>query len=159
MLGVGDTTNSMKRMLTMPAWLLLGLIVCLPGCPNKPSKPLVLTEQVGNIPVEFSSRNCRLPILSTPPTEPHEVLARIKTYGNAKTKKKEMHNMLRGEACAIGAQALVVQQLKTGEFEDEISVQHKGFSTGRDYTSRAEYTYQLIGLAIRYKTESASTQK
>ena len=159
MLGVGGATENMKHMPKMQAGMLLGLIVCLVGCPNKPTKPLVLTEQVGNIPVEFASRNCRLPILSAPPTEPHEVLARIKTYGNPKTKKKEMRNMLRGEACALGAQALVVQQLKTGEFEDEISVQHMGFSTDRDYTSRAEYTYQLIGLAIRYKTESASAQK
>ena len=148
-----------KRNIVHWAWLPLGLVFFLPGCPNKPTRPLVLTEQVGTLPVKFSPRNCRLPILSDRPAEPHEVIARIKTYGNAKTKKKDMNEMLRGEACAIGAQALVVQQLKTGEFEDEISIQHAGFSTDRDYTSRAAYEYQLIGLAIRYTIGSSSGQK
>lgn len=147
-----------KRNITSGDWLLLGLALLLLGCPNKPVHPLVLTEQVGTLPVHFSSRDCRLPILFDRPAEPHEVIARIKTYGNPKTKKRAMTEMLHGEACALGAQALVVEPLKTGEFEDEISVQHRGYSTDRDYTSRAEYQYQLIGLAIRYTAKSMSAQ-
>ena len=143
-----------KRYITYADWLPLGLTLLVLGCANKPVQPLVLTEQVGTLPAQFSSRDCGLPILSDPPAEPHEVIARIKTYGNPKTKKTDMTEMLRGEACALGAQALVVQPLKTGEFEDEISVQHAGYSTNRDYTSRAEYQYQLIGLAIRYTAKS-----
>lgn len=121
------------------------------GCANRPTKPLVLTEQVGELPVQFASRHCQIPVLSAPPPQPYEVIARVKTYGNPGTDPAEMRNALHGEACAIGAQAVIVQPMKEGEFEDSISVQHLGYSTDRDYTSTAEYAFQLIGLAIRYK--------
>jgi hypothetical protein len=121
------------------------------ACVNRPTKPLVLTEQVGELPVQFSSQNCSIPVLSTLPLQPHEVIARIKTYGNPGTEQSAMQEALHKEACAIGAQAVVIQPLKEGEFEDSISVTHLGYSTDRDYTSRADYAYQIIGLAIRYK--------
>lgn len=123
----------------------------LVACSNRPTEPLVLTEQVGELPVQFSSRNCSIPILHVPPVEPHEVIARIKTYGNPGTEPNAMQGLLHQEACAIGAQAVVIQPMKEGQFEDSISVQHLGYSTDRDYTSSAEYAYQIIGLAIRYK--------
>ncbi|MGE0679695.1 MAG: hypothetical protein AB7P69_02140 [Candidatus Binatia bacterium] len=126
-------------------------LLILAACSNRPTKPLVLTEQVGELPVQFSSPNCSIPILNAPPTEPHEVIARIKTYGNPGTEPTAMRGMLHQEACAIGAQAVIVQPLKEGQFEDSISVQHLGYSTDRDYTSSADYAYQIIGLAIRYK--------
>jgi hypothetical protein len=63
----------------------------------------------------------------------------------------ELRNSLYREACAIGAQAVILQSMKEGEFEDTISVTHLGYSTDRDYTSTAEYAFQLVGLAIRYK--------
>jgi hypothetical protein len=134
-------------------WRGLGLLLLLSlaACPNRPTKPLVLTEQVGELPVQFSSPNCAIPILNAPPTQPHEVIARIKTYGNPGTEPDAMRGMLHQEACAIGAQAVIIQPIREGQFEDSISVQHLGYSTDRDYTSSAEYAYQIIGLAIRYK--------
>ncbi len=35
------------------AWLLLALGITI-GCANRPTKPLVLTEQVGEMPVQFT---------------------------------------------------------------------------------------------------------
>lgn len=131
--------------------LIFILPLLLAACPNRPTKPLVLTEQVGEIPVQFSSRNCLIPTLTAPPTQPHEVFARIKTYGNPGTEPGAMQEALHREACAIGAQAVIVQAMREGAFEDSVSIQHLGFSTDRDYTSTADYAYQLIGLAIRYK--------
>ena len=127
------------------------LFPVLSACPNRPTKPLVLTEQVGALPVQFSSQNCKIPVLKTAPSEPYEVIARVKTYGNPGTTQAEMDNALHREACAIGAQAVIVQQAKEGEFADEISMTHLGFSNTRDYTSTAEYAFQIVGLAIRYK--------
>jgi hypothetical protein len=121
------------------------------GCGQRPTKPLVLTEQVGELPVQFTSPQCQIPVLSAPPTQPYEVIARVKTYGNPGTDTAEMRDALHREACAIGAQAVIVQPLKEGEFEDSISATHLGYSNTRDYTSTAEYAFQLIGLAIRYK--------
>lgn len=126
-------------------------LLTLAACANRPTKPLVLTEQVGELPVQFSSPNCSIPILNAPPAEPHEVIARIKTYGNPGTEPNAMQGMLHQEACAIGAQAVIIHPMTEGQFEDSISVQHLGYSTDRDYTSSAEYAYQIIGLAIRYK--------
>jgi len=123
----------------------------LVACANRPSKPLVFTEQVGALPVQWVSPHCNIPMLSVPPTQPYEVIARVKTYGNAETEPEAMRTAIRHEACALGAQAVILQPVKRGEFEDTISVTHLGYSTDRDYSSTAEYAYQLIGLAIRYK--------
>jgi hypothetical protein len=128
--------------------LALALLV---SCANRPTKPLVLTEQVGELPVQWTSPHCQIPILSVPPTQSYEVIARVKTYGNPGTEPSAMQDALYREACAIGAQAVIVEPMKHGEFEDSISVQHQGYSTDRDYTSTADYAFQLIGLAIRYK--------
>ena len=127
------------------------LLLTLAACPNRPTKPLVLTEQVGELPVQFSSPHCSIPVLHSPPPQSHEVIARIKTYGNPGMEPGVMEEMLHQEACALGAQAVIIQPRKEGQFEDSISVQHHGYSTDRDYTSSAEYAYQIIGLAIRYK--------
>ena len=127
------------------------LLVLLAACGQRPTKPLVLTEQVGELPVQFTSQNCQIPILSSPPGQPYEVIARVKTYGNPGTDMEEMRTLLHREACAIGAQAVIVQPLKEGEFEDSISTTHVGYSNIRDYTSTAEYAFQIVGLAIRYK--------
>ena len=137
---------------------LLVLLIAV-GCANRPTKPLVLTEQVGEMPVQFTPSQCQIPMLSAPPSQPYEVIARVKTYGNPGTDPAEMRNALHREACAIGAQAVIVQAMKEGEFEDSISVTHYGYSTDRDYTSTAEYAFQLIGLAIRYKPGSLAPQQ
>ena len=123
------------------------------GCVSRPTKPLVLTEQMGALPVEFSAADCKIPLLSSPPALPYEVIARVKTYGNQGTGTESLHAALHREACALGAEAVILERLKAGEFQDEISVQHMGASTPRDYTSRADYEFQLVGLAIRYKRQ------
>ena len=106
---------------------------------------------MGALPVEFIATNCRIPILSSPPALPHEVIARVKTYGNQGTGMEAMQNALHREACSIGAEAIILERMKAGEFQDETTVQHTGMSTVRDYRSRADYEFQLVGLAIRYK--------
>lgn len=121
------------------------------ACANRPTTPLVLTEQVGELPVQFSTQACAIPVLTTLPSQPHEVIARIKTYGNPGMEQNAMQDALHKEACALGAQAVVIQPLKEGQFEDSVSVTHLGYSTDRDYTSRADYAYMIVGLAIHYK--------
>ncbi len=140
--------NALKMLLTV-------LVGCaLAGCASRPTKPLVLTEQVGALPVEFTTTNCNIPILSSPPTLPHEVIARVKTYGNQGTGMEAMQKALHREACALGAEAIVLQRMKAGEFQDEVTVQHMGASSARDYRSRSDYEFQLVGLAIRYTQQN-----
>ena len=62
-----------------------------------------------------------------------------------------MQNALHREACSIGAEAIILERMKAGEFQDETTAQHASMSTVRDYRSRADYEFQLVGLAIRYK--------
>jgi hypothetical protein len=149
------TTDKMQRerlhcAAEVSVWLLL-IAVLLGGCANRPTKPLVLTEQVGELPVQFSSARCQIPVLTSPPQQPYDVIARVKTYGNPGTEIAQMREALHREACALGAQAVILQPMKQGEFEDTVAVTHFGYSTDRDYKSTTEYAFQLIGLAIRYK--------
>ena len=71
------------------------------GCVSRPTKPLVLTEQMGALPVEFTTTNCKIPLLSSPPTLPYEIIARVKTYGNQGTGAESLHAALHREACAL----------------------------------------------------------
>ncbi len=127
------------------------LLLLLAACGQRPTKPLVLTEQVGELPVQFRAPDCQIPVLAAPPGQPYEVIAQVKSYGNPGTDIAEMRTLLHREACTIGAQAVIVQPLKEGAFTDEVSATHLGYSNTRDYTSTAEYAFQMIGLAIRYK--------
>lgn len=138
---------------TVRVILAIVAVSMLGGCVSRPTKPLVLTEQMGALPVEFSAADCKIPLLSSPPALPYEVIARVKTYGNQGTGADRLHAALHREACAIGAEAVILERLKAGEFQDEINVQHSGARTPRDYTSRADYEFQLVGLAIRYKQQ------
>lgn len=142
---------SLTRYTTALAPILAGCTLL--GCVSRPTRPLVLTEQVGELPVEFSAADCTIPILSDPPDAPHEIIARVKTYGNQGTGMAPMQDALLREACSIGAEAIVLQRLRAGEFADEVTVQHQGASTARDYRSRSDYEFQLVGLAIRYTAE------
>jgi len=141
----------MSNQRLFPIGIFVLLVLLLSACPNRPTKPLVLTEQVGELPVQFSSQECNIPVLKTAPSEPYEVIAQVKTYGNPGTDQAEMDEALHREACAIGAQAVIVQKKQEGEFADEVSTTHLGYSNIRDYTSTAEYAFQIVGLAIRYK--------
>ncbi len=145
----------MRLPLTRYTTALVSLLVgcTLVGCVSRPTRPLVLTEQVGELPVEFSAADCTIPVLSDTPDAPHEVIARVKTYGNRGTGMAPMRDALLREACAIGAEAIVLQGLRAGEFADEVTVQHLGASTVRDYRSRSDYEFRLVGLAIRYTAE------
>src|SRR2546423_9299825 len=96
------------------AWVVLALASAA-GCANRPTKPLVLTEQVGELPVQFASPHCQIPLLSAPPAQPYEVIARVKTYGNPGTDMAEMQTALHHEACAIGAQAVSFPPVETSE--------------------------------------------
>lgn len=127
------------------------LLVVLAGCGQRPTKPLVLTEQVGELPVQFSSPDCQIPVLSAPPEQPYEVIAQVKSYGNAGTDIAKMRTLVYRESCALGAHAMIIQPLKEGAFTDEVSATHLGYSSTRDYTSTAEYAFQIVALAIRYK--------
>ena len=143
----------MKPNLSALCWPILAVFSLLihSGCFTRPTEPLVLTEQMGPLPAAFSSSNCRLPVLSAPPDRPHEVIARVKTYGNQATGSETMHAALRREACGIGAQAVILERMKQGKFVDEISIEtDSGIGPQRQYDKHADYAFQLIGLAIRY---------
>ncbi len=148
--------SDMRGTLAETVRVILAIVAAstLLGCVSRPTKPLVLTEQMGALPVEFADADCKIPLLSSPPALPYEVIARVKTYGNQGTGAESLHAALHREACAIGAEAVILERLKAGEFQDEISVQHRGASTPRDYTSRVDYEFQLVGLAIRYKQQN-----
>jgi hypothetical protein len=57
------------------------LLLVLAACGQRPTKLLMLTEQVGEVPVQFTSPNCQTPVLSTPPEQPHEVIVHITDKG------------------------------------------------------------------------------
>ena len=147
----------MKNPTCTRCWPLLPVLFLMihSGCATRPTEPLVLTERMGPLPIDFSSADCHIPVLSTPPARPHEIIARVKTYGNADTGSDTMHAALLREACDIGAQAVILEKVKGGKFVDEIAIQtDSGIGPRRHYDKHADYAFQLIGLAIRYTPDN-----
>ena len=59
------------------------------GCMGKIYPPIAMTERTNNIYPEPRPQNCRLTVLTSVPTEPHEAFARIISYaGSAEMTKK-----------------------------------------------------------------------
>ncbi|MBM4256518.1 MAG: hypothetical protein FJ147_11575 [Deltaproteobacteria bacterium] len=109
------------------------------------------------MPRPSSPPECKIPVLTTAPSEPYEVIAQVKTYGNVETDQAEMDDALNREACELGAQAVIVQPAKGVGRADEVST-HAAGSSDEDSANTVEYASQIVGLAIRYSSEVAPQQ-
>lgn len=131
------------------------LAILFPACSSRPTKLPVLTEQVYELAVQVTSPDCQISVLKTPPSQPYDVIAKVKTYGNPDTDQAEMDHALYQEACAIGAQAVIVQNLNESDLVNEVSMTHLGGGNTRDDPSTSEYAPHIGGLAIRYKDQES----
>lgn len=61
---------------------IVNLLLLVPAaCGQRPTKLLMLTEQAGEVPVQFTSPNCQTPVLSAPPEQPYEVIVYMTDKG------------------------------------------------------------------------------
>jgi len=130
-------------------------LIAVVGC--SPRTPMVFTEQVGQMPVESSPRDCSLPFLSSSPDRPHRVIARLKAYSDSDDRAADMQEQIRYEACTIGAQAVILQPLEHGEYRAEGVYEFpkaQGYEY-REFKVKVRRSVLLVGLAIVYQEPSS----
>jgi hypothetical protein len=92
--------------------LLLLCGVLMIGCAGRIYPPIAMTERTNNIYPEPRPQNCRLTILRSAPTEPHEVFARITSYAGSAEMSEKMESLIKAKACEEGAEAIILFPLQ-----------------------------------------------
>ena len=78
------------------------------GCMGKIYPPIAMTERTNNIYPEPRPQNCRLTVLTSVPTEPHEAFARIISYAGSAEMTEKMESLIKAKACEEGAEAIIL---------------------------------------------------
>lgn len=76
--------------------------------------PIAFLERVAPIYPDARPRNCQLAVLTTPPTEPYEVFAQVVSYAGSAEMAEKMQSLIKDNACAAGADAIVLLPLQQG---------------------------------------------
>ncbi len=86
--------------------LLCGVLMI--GCAGRIYPPIAMTERTNNIYPEPRPENCRLTVLTSTPTEPHEAFARITSYAGSAKMTEKMESLIKAKACEEGAEAIIL---------------------------------------------------
>jgi hypothetical protein len=116
--------------------LLLGTTFAL-GCAGKIYPPIAMTERTNNIYPEPRPENCRLTILTSPPTEPHESFAQIVSYAGSVEMAGEMETLIKAKACEEGAEAIILLPVREVDHVNTDNVYPDWVTTG-EYSDQGQ---------------------
>lgn len=128
------------------------------GC--MPAKPVAWPQKTATIYPEPRPHNCKMTMLQEPPAEAHETIAQIWSYGNSREELPRMQNLIRFEACQIGAHAVIllpaqdVDHVNTFNAYPDWALEKSGFgqSVSQNRTDRS-YSLSQVGFALIYKKD------
>jgi hypothetical protein len=76
--------------------------------------PVAFLEQLAPIYPEARPQNCKLIVLTSPPTEPYEVFAQIVAYAGSADMAEKIEVLIKTNACEAGADAIVLLPMQSG---------------------------------------------
>jgi len=141
--------------------------VLLVGCGPRLYPPIAMTERTNNIYPEPRPENCRLTILTSAPTEPHEAFARITSYAGSAEMTEKMESLIKAKACEEGAEAIIlfpVQQVDHVNSETvypDWIVDYELGQSGQRFQHWVDKRYSVAqrAIALVRKREPASVEK
>jgi hypothetical protein len=111
-------------------WLfLLGVMFSI-SCAGKIYPPVAMTERTNTIYPEPRPENCRLTILTSPPTEPHEAFAQIVSYAGSAEMADKMETLIKAKACEEGAEAIILLPMQDVDHINTDNVYPDSITTG-----------------------------
>ena len=148
-------------MRTHSCWFTIALIF-LAGCFLRPAKPVAIEERIAPIYPESRPVDCKVGMLTSPPSQPHDVFVHIVSYGNEIDGLDSMNALIRDKACEVGADAVVLlppQEVEHMNMEDSFPdwvQQQKQGHFGR-YAQSADRRFSLArrGFAVVFKRNGA----
>ncbi|MBM4254372.1 MAG: hypothetical protein FJ147_00580 [Deltaproteobacteria bacterium] len=93
-------------------WLSLFCGLLALSCAGRIYPPIALTNRTNTIYPEPRPENCRLTILTSPPSEPHESFAHIISYAGSAEMAEKMESLIKAKACEEGAEAIILLPLQ-----------------------------------------------
>ena len=108
-------------MTRMSMWLVLFGCVMLGSC-ARIYPPAAFVDRVAPIYPDARPQNCNVALLTDAPTEPYEIFARIACYAGSAEMSERMLELIKANACEIGADALVVSPLQHGAHSNTDSI-------------------------------------
>ena len=102
-------------------WTVMFGWVLLAGC-SRIYPPAAFVDQIAPIYPDARPQNCKLELLTNPPTEPYEVFAQIVCYAGSAEMAEGMLSLIKANACELGADAIVVLPLKHRAHLDSVDV-------------------------------------
>jgi hypothetical protein len=136
------------------------------GCMGKIYPPIAMTERTNNIYPEPRPQNCRLTVLTSVPTEPHESFAQIISYAGSAEMTEKMESLIKAKACEEGAEAIIllpVQQVDHVNTDTTYPdwVVDNGFGQGGRFQHWVDKRYSVAqrAIALVRKREPPSAEK
>jgi hypothetical protein len=111
-------------------WLLLLSTTFALGCIGKIYPPIAMTERTNNIYPEPRPENCRLTVLTSAPTEPHESFAQIISYAGSAEMTEKMETLIKAKACEEGAEAIILLPVQDVDHVNTDSIYPDSVTTG-----------------------------
>ena len=136
------------------------------GCVGRIYPPIAMTERTNNIYPEPRPQNCRLTVLTSTPTEPHESFAQIISYAGSAEMSEKMESLIKAKACEEGAEAIIlfparqVDHVNTTDTYPDWVVDN-GFGQGGRFQHWVDRRYSVAqrAIALVRKRESLSAGK
>ena len=147
-------------------WLLLLCGTLTIGCAGKIYPPIAMTERTNTIYPEPRPENCRLTVLTAPPTEPHESFAQIISYAGSAEMSEKMESLIKAKACEEGAEAIIllpVQQIDhvntDNTYPDWIVESEHGQGQRFQHWVDKRYSVAQRAIALVRKREAPAAEK
>jgi len=152
------------RMVYYRLFLLCSVLVA--GCWPRLYPPVAFVDQLAPIYPDARPENCKLTVLSTPPTEPYDIFAQIVSYAGSAEMADKMQALIKQNACEAGADAIVLTPMRQGEHGNTDNtypdwVLERGFGQGGRFPHWVDKRYSVSqrAIALVFKRIPAADKK
>jgi len=147
-------------------WLFLLSSALIAGCWPRTLPPVAFIDKVAPIYPDARPENCKLTVLSAPPTEPYDIFAQIISYAGSVDMADKMQALIKQNACEAGADAIVLLPMRQGEHGNTDNtypdwVLERGFGQGGRFPHWVDKRYNISqrAIALVFKRNSPTDNK
>lgn len=147
-------------------WVLLLSTTFALSCAGKIYPPIAMTERTNNIYPEPRPKNCRLTVLTSEPTEPHEAFAQIISYAGSAEMAEKMEVLIKAKACEEGAEAIILSPVREVDHVNTDNVYPDWVTTGQygqgqrfQHWTDKRYSVAQRAIALVRKREAPAVER
>jgi hypothetical protein len=128
--------------------------------------PVAHVEWLAPIYPKARPQNCKLTVLTAPPSQPYEVFAQVVSYAGSADMADKMESLIKQNACEVGADAIVLLPVQHGDhvstvntYPDWVVEAGEGLGGRSPHWVDRRYSVSQRAIALVFKREPATAQK